>query len=164
MYLYLLFSYLFLTIKILGHFFFFFPIDLLFTNMATYAVMDCFCEMCLEPCADKVKWPKRLGPEPKYYFNAGVFVFEPSFPTYALEVTPPTAFAEQDLLNMFSKDRFASPFLHCMCNFFMLMWWRRPERINLNDVKVLHYCAADLVKPLEIHQGRDRRLVKTRRC
>lgn len=68
-----------------------------------YAVMDCFCEMWPEQCPDKVKWPQELGPEPQYYFNAGVFVFEPSFSTYCdlmrtLEVTPPTAYAEQVIL------------------------------------------------------------------
>ncbi|KAK6139423.1 hypothetical protein DH2020_026830 [Rehmannia glutinosa] len=71
-----------------------------------YAVMDCLCEMRGQPCADKVQWPEDLGNEPPFYFNGGMFVFEPNLDTYnnllsTLKVTPPTQFAEQDFLNFF---------------------------------------------------------------
>ncbi|CAA2961779.1 galactinol synthase 1-like [Olea europaea subsp. europaea] len=53
-----------------------------------------------------VTWPAELGSPPPLYFNAGMFVFEPSKLTYenllqTLQITPPTPFAEQDFLNMF---------------------------------------------------------------
>lgn len=77
-----------------------------------YAVMDCFCEKTwshtpqykigyCQQCPDKVKWPSEdLGQPPSLYFNAGMFVFEPSLRTYhdllkKLQITPPTPFAEQ---------------------------------------------------------------------
>ncbi|MCV5003960.1 hypothetical protein OFM39_30350, partial [Escherichia coli] len=77
-----------------------------------YAVMDCFCEKTwshtpqykigyCQQCPDKVRWPAaKLGPPPSFYFNAGMFVFEPSLSTYddllnTLQITPPTPFAEQ---------------------------------------------------------------------
>ena len=76
-----------------------------------YAVMDCFCEKtwCNSPqykigycqqCPDRVQWDSKLGPKPPLYFNAGMFVFEPSLPTYhdllkTVKETPPTLFAEQ---------------------------------------------------------------------
>lgn len=79
-----------------------------------YAVMDCFCEKTwshtpqykigyCQQCPDKVKWPTHeLGHPPSLYFNAGMFVFEPSLYTYEdllkkLRITPPTPFAEQVL-------------------------------------------------------------------
>lgn len=65
-----------------------------------YAVMDCLCEMEGPPCTERVQWPQALGNEPSFYFNGGMFVFEPSLRTNnslltTLEVTPPTPFAEQ---------------------------------------------------------------------
>lgn len=77
-----------------------------------YAVMDCFCEKTwshspqysvgyCQQCPDKVKWPgESMGSPPPLYFNAGMFVFEPSRLTYdtlldTLQITPPTPFAEQ---------------------------------------------------------------------
>jgi len=77
-----------------------------------YAVMDCFCEKTwshtpqyrigyCQQCPDRVKWPvDEMGPPPSLYFNAGMFVFEPSIATCeallsTLKVTPPTPFAEQ---------------------------------------------------------------------
>ena len=76
-----------------------------------YAVMDCFCEKTwshtpqykigyCQQCPDKVNWPAEMGQPPSLYFNAGMFVFEPSISTYhdllkTLKVTPPTPFAEQ---------------------------------------------------------------------
>lgn len=77
-----------------------------------YAVMDCFCEKTwshspqykvgyCQQCPDKVTWPTaEMGPPPPLYFNAGMFVFEPSPLTYeslleTLLVISPTPFAEQ---------------------------------------------------------------------
>lgn len=77
-----------------------------------YAVMDCFCEKTwshspqykvgyCQQCPDKVTWPTaEMGPPPPLYFNAGMFVFEPSRLTYeslleTLLVISPTPFAEQ---------------------------------------------------------------------
>lgn len=76
-----------------------------------YAVMDCFCEKTwshslqyqigyCQQSPEKVQWPADMGPKPSLFFNAGMFVFEPSITTYddllkTLSVTPPTPFAEQ---------------------------------------------------------------------
>jgi inositol 3-alpha-galactosyltransferase len=76
-----------------------------------YAVMDCFCEKTwshspqhsigyCQQCPEKVTWPAEMGSPPPLYFNAGMFVFEPSRLTYeslleTLQITPPTPFAEQ---------------------------------------------------------------------
>lgn len=76
-----------------------------------YAVMDCFCEKTwshspqysigyCQQRPNKVTWPAEMGSPPPLYFNAGMFVFEPSRLTYenllqALKITPPTPFAEQ---------------------------------------------------------------------
>ena len=76
-----------------------------------YAVMDCFCEKTwsksaqykigyCQQCPEKVKWPAEMGPPPPLYFNAGMFVYEPSLSVYddllaTLNITTPTSFAEQ---------------------------------------------------------------------
>lgn len=88
-------------------------IDHLFDNPDGYfyAVMDCFCEKTwshspqysvgyCQQCPNKVTWPTEMGPPPPLYFNAGMFVFEPSRLTYEtllekLRVSHPTPFAEQ---------------------------------------------------------------------
>ncbi|KAI7979139.1 Galactinol synthase 1 [Camellia lanceoleosa] len=59
-----------------------------------YAVMDCFAKR------HGVTWPAEMGSPPPFYFNAGMFVFEPNQLTYesllqTLQITPPTSFAEQ---------------------------------------------------------------------
>ncbi|XXG84591.1 hypothetical protein AAC387_Pa10g2081 [Persea americana] len=126
-----------------------------------YAVMDCFCEKTwshtpqykigyCQQCPDKVKWPtKEMGPAPSLYFNAGMFVYEPSQKTCkalleTLKTTPPTPFAEQDYLNMFFKDIYKP--IPMAYNLVLAMLWRHPENVgDLNKVKVLkvvHYCAA----------------------
>ncbi|KAM3281349.1 hypothetical protein P3S67_028370 [Capsicum chacoense] len=81
-----------------------------------YAVMDCFCENTwshnpqynigyCQQCPDKVQWPEeKLGQKSSHYFNASMFIFEPSLSTYndllrTLQVTPPTSFAEQVTLH-----------------------------------------------------------------
>ncbi|KAJ6354682.1 hypothetical protein OIU77_005313 [Salix suchowensis] len=121
-----------------------------------YAVMDCFCEKTwssspqykigyCQQCPDKVKWSAEMGPKPPLYFNAGMFVYEPNLSTYhdllrTLKVTPPTLFAEQDFLNMFFRDVYKP--IPSDYNLVMAMLWRHPENINLDEVKVVHYCAA----------------------
>lgn len=92
-----------------------------------YAVKDCFCEKTwshtpqykvgyCQQCPDKVTWSEpELGPKPPLYFNAGMFIYEPSLPAYynlleTLKVVPPTPFAEQVkqnpciLLPLFHKE------------------------------------------------------------
>lgn len=121
-----------------------------------YAVMDCFCEKTwahtpqyeigyCQQSPKRVQWPKELGPKPALYFNAGMFVFEPSLPTYqdllqTLKITPPTPFAEQDFLNMFFRDVYKP--IPNVYNLVLAMLWRHPENVRLEEVKVVHYCAA----------------------
>ncbi|GFP81229.1 galactinol synthase 2 [Phtheirospermum japonicum] len=109
-----------------------------------YAVMDCFCEKTWSQCPEKVGWPSEMGPPPPLYFNAGMFVYEPSFSTYdslleTLKVTPPTSFAEQDFLNMFFRDVYRA--IPSTYNLVLAMLWRHPENVDLDNVKVVHYCA-----------------------
>lgn len=121
-----------------------------------YAVMDCFCEKTwshtpqykigyCQQCPERVEWQAELGPKPPLYFNAGMFVFEPSLPTYhdllkGLTETPPTPFAEQDFLNMFFRDKYKP--IPPVYNLVLALLWRHPENIELDKVKVVHYCAA----------------------
>ncbi|GLT40987.1 hypothetical protein SLA2020_150790 [Shorea laevis] len=125
-------------------------------NGKFYAVMDCFCEKTwshtpqykigyCQQCPDKVQWPAKLGPKPPLYFNAGMFVFEPSLSVYdellrKLKITPPTPFAEQDFLNMFFREIYKP--IPPIYNLVLAMLWRHPENIELEKVKVVHYCAA----------------------
>ncbi|VFQ85635.1 unnamed protein product [Cuscuta campestris] len=121
-----------------------------------YAVMDCFCEKTwshtpqykigyCQQRPEKPRWPEELGPKPPLYFNAGMFVFEPSLSTYeallsALQLIPPTPFAEQDFLNMFFEDIYKP--IPNVYNLVLAMLWRHPENVDLENVKVVHYCAA----------------------
>ncbi|XP_044491880.1 galactinol synthase 1-like [Mangifera indica] len=121
-----------------------------------YAVMDCFCEKTwshspqysigyCQQCPDKVSWPAEMGSPPPLYFNAGMFVFEPSRLTYeslleTLQITPPTPFAEQDFLNMFFQKIYKP--IPRDYNLVLAMLWRHPENVELEKVKVVHYCAA----------------------
>ncbi|KAJ4753710.1 Hexosyltransferase [Rhynchospora pubera] len=122
-----------------------------------YAVMDCFCEKTwshtpqykigyCQQDPDKVTWPAdKLGPPPSLYFNAGMFVSEPSMETAkrlleTLAITPTTPFAEQDFLNMFFKDIYKP--IPLVYNLVLAMLWRHPENVELEKVKVVHYCAA----------------------
>ena len=121
-----------------------------------YAVMDCFCERnwrnspqyqigYCQQSPEKVQWPEeKLGPKPALYFNAGMFVFEPSLSTYrdlleSVKTTPPTLFAEQDFLNMFFRDIYKP--IPTEYNLILAMLWRHPENFDLKKVKVVHYCA-----------------------
>ncbi|CAK7357356.1 unnamed protein product [Dovyalis caffra] len=86
-----------------------------------------------------------MGQPPSLYFNAGMFVFEPSISTYhdllkTLSLTPPTPFAEQDFLNMYFKDIYKP--IPLVYNLVLAMLWRHPENVELDKVKVVHYCAA----------------------
>ncbi|KAK6118133.1 hypothetical protein DH2020_048117 [Rehmannia glutinosa] len=121
-----------------------------------YAVMDCFCEKTwshtpqykigyCQQCPEKVTWRDDMGQPPALYFNAGMFVFEPGISTYenllkTLRITPPTPFAEQDFLNMFFKDIYKP--IPNVYNLVLAMLWRHPENVELDQVKVVHYCAA----------------------
>ncbi|CAN4113358.1 unnamed protein product [Withania somnifera] len=122
-----------------------------------YAVMDCFCEKTwshtpqykigyCQQCPDNVKWPtEELGQPPSLYFNAGMFVFEPSLHIYedllrTLKITPPTPFAEQDFLNMYFNNIYRP--IPLVYNLVLAMLWRHPENVELDKVKVVHYCAA----------------------
>ncbi|GLT29690.1 hypothetical protein SLA2020_045390 [Shorea laevis] len=145
-------------------------------NGKFYAVMDCFCEKTwshtpqykigyCQQCPDKVQWPAELGPKPPLYFNAGMFVFEPSLSVYdellrKLKITPPTPFAEQDFLNMFFREIYKP--IQPIYNLVLAMLWRHPENIELEKVKVVHYCAAGS-KPWRftgIEQNMDREDIK----
>ncbi|WOH14247.1 hypothetical protein DCAR_0933764 [Daucus carota subsp. sativus] len=121
-----------------------------------YAVKDCFCEKTwsdspqykigyCQQCPNKVQWPSNLGPKPPLYFNAGMFVYEPSLSIYddllsSVKTTPPTSFAEQDFLNMFFRDVYRP--IPSDYNLVLAMLWRHPENIKMTNVKVVHYCAA----------------------
>ncbi|XP_073048895.1 galactinol synthase 1-like [Primulina eburnea] len=121
-----------------------------------YAVMDCFCEKTwshskqysigyCQQVPNKVTWPAEMGSPPPLYFNAGMFVFEPSQTTYdnlleTLRITPPTPFAEQDFLNMFFNSVYKP--IRNVYNLVLANLWRHPENVELEKVKVVHYCAA----------------------
>ncbi|XP_060196276.1 galactinol synthase 1-like [Lycium barbarum] len=128
-------------------------------NGYLYAVMDCFCEKewnhsiqysvgyCQQHCPDKKKaitWPAGSS-APALYFNAGMLVFEPSRVTYdnllqAVQITPPTPFAEQDFLNMYFQEVYKP--IPLVYNLVLAMLWHHPENVDLDKVKVVHYCAA----------------------
>ncbi|MUW97151.1 hypothetical protein GLN69_24570, partial [Shigella flexneri] len=98
-----------------------------------------------QQCPEKVTWPAEMGSPPPLYFNAGMFVYEPSRLTYesllqTLRITPPTPFAEQDFLNMFFQHKYKP--IPPIYNLVLAMLWRHRENIELEKVKVVHYCAA----------------------
>ncbi|KAL6658918.1 hypothetical protein ACP70R_002958 [Stipagrostis hirtigluma subsp. patula] len=104
--------------------------------------------MCVtQQCPDKVAWPTaELGPPPPLYFDAGMFVHEPSMATAkalldTLRVTPPTPFAEQDFLNMFFRDQYKP--IPLVYNLVPAMLWWHPENVQLDKVKVVHYRAPE---------------------
>lgn len=122
-----------------------------------YAVMDCFCENTwsktpqfkigyCQQCPEKVQWPTaELGPPPPLYFNAGMCLFEPKLSTYndlleTLKLSVPTSFAEQDFLNNYFKDIYRP--IPPTYNLVLAMLWRHPDNIDIDKVKVVHYCAA----------------------
>ncbi|KAI8025932.1 Galactinol synthase 2 [Camellia lanceoleosa] len=133
-------------------------IDHLFDNPngCFYAVKDCFYEKTwshtpqykigyCQQCPNKIQWPAELGPKPPLYFNASMFVYEPSLSVYedllnTVKIVSPTPFAEQDFLNMFFKD-VCKP-IPPIYNLVLAMLWRHPKNIELDKVKVVHYCAA----------------------
>ncbi|CAK7326280.1 unnamed protein product [Dovyalis caffra] len=97
-----------------------------------YAVMDCFCE-------------KTWSSTPQYQIGYCQQCPEkPNLLTYldlleTLKVTPPTSFAEQDFLNMFFRDVYKP--IPPVYNLVSAMLWRHPENFDLDNVKVVHYCA-----------------------
>ncbi|KAK9161795.1 hypothetical protein Syun_008136 [Stephania yunnanensis] len=134
-------------------------------NGHLYAVMDCFCEKTwshtpqyrigyCQQCPEKVRWPEEVGPPPSLYFNAGMFVFEPSLSTYddllnavktipllpSLSSDPNGYVVEQDFLNMFFEDIYKP--IPPIYNLVLAMLWRHPENIEIKKVKVVHFCAA----------------------
>ncbi|KAK8529441.1 hypothetical protein V6N13_102359 [Hibiscus sabdariffa] len=91
-------------------------------NGYLYAVMDCYCE--------KV-WNQSLQ------YSIG---YCQQCPDKTLRITPPTPFAEQDFLNMFFQNVYKpTPVIY---NLVLAMLWRHPENVDINKVKVAHYCAA----------------------
>ncbi|KAL8101100.1 galactinol synthase 1-like [Apium graveolens] len=122
-------------------------------NDQLYGVLDCFCEWHHSPqykigycqqCPDRVKWPAEMGQAPSSYFNAGMFVFEPSRAIYddlmnMMKVTPPSSFAEQDLLNLYFRSIFKP--IPPVYNLLLPMLWTHPENVELDKVKVVHFCA-----------------------
>ncbi|KAG6405674.1 hypothetical protein SASPL_133266 [Salvia splendens] len=114
-----------------------------------YAVMDCFCEKTwshspqyaigyCQQCPNKVTWPAEMGPPPPLYFNAGMFVHEPSKATYetlleTLQIAPTTPFAEQDFLNTFFNPIYKP--IPPIYNLVLAMLWRHPENIDLEKAK-----------------------------
>ncbi|KAK6932031.1 Glycosyl transferase, family 8 [Dillenia turbinata] len=86
-----------------------------------------------------------MEPRPYPYFNAGMFVFEPSMSVYnhmltSLRTTPPTPLAEQDFLNLFFKEIYKQiPPIYNLVDF---MLWRHPDEVQPDKAKVVHYCAA----------------------
>ncbi|KAG0470321.1 hypothetical protein HPP92_017021 [Vanilla planifolia] len=74
-----------------------------------------------------------------------MFVFEPAIATCksflaTLEETSAAPFADQDFLNMFFKDVYKP--IPLEYNLVLAMLWRHPEKVELEKVKVVHYCAA----------------------
>ncbi|KAJ0265870.1 hypothetical protein HA466_0020900 [Hirschfeldia incana] len=120
-----------------------------------HGVIGCFCEETwshtpqykigyCQQCPEKVKWPVEMESPPPLYYNAGMFVFEPNMATYdsllqTLKVTPPSEFAEQDFLNVFFEKVFKP--IPLVYNLIMSVLWRHPENVELENVKVIHYCA-----------------------
>ncbi|KAL5784981.1 hypothetical protein ACOSQ2_007373 [Xanthoceras sorbifolium] len=120
-----------------------------------YAVMDCFCEKSwsnspqfkigyCQQCPEKVQWPVEMGSPPPLYFNAGMFVFQPNLLTYydlleTVKITPPTLFAEQDFLNNYFSDIYKP--IPNVYNLVVAMLWRHPENVDIDHIKVVHYCA-----------------------
>ncbi|CAH9080173.1 unnamed protein product, partial [Cuscuta epithymum] len=105
-----------------------------------YAVPDCVCEEDGPPCPETLPWPEVLGPRPAFYFNGGMFVFQPILSTHnqllkTFKATPPTAFAEQDFLNMFFKDK--CKLIPCVYNMMVNMLWRHPDKVHLSQAKVV---------------------------
>ena len=124
-------------------------------NGHLYAVKDCFCEKTWSHtkqyevgyCQQSPEraWPEaELGPPPPLYFNAGMFVHEPSLETSkrlldVVRTITPTPFAEQDLLNSYFRHDFRP--LPLTYNLVLAMLWRHPGAISPSRAKVVHYCA-----------------------
>ncbi|GAQ90255.1 galactinol synthase [Klebsormidium nitens] len=116
------------------------------------AVMDCFCTWSYtvqyqlgycQQAPHKVPWTAD-APKPAPYFNAGMFVFEPSSTIFKdmlqkMEEWPATPFAEQDFLNRYFEAVYR-PIPSCY-NLVLAMLWQHPENVDVKKVKNVHYCA-----------------------
>ncbi|MCD7464028.1 glycogenin [Datura stramonium] len=69
-----------------------------------------------------------------------------------LQITPPTPFAEQDFLNMYFKNIYRP--IPLVYNLVLAMLVRHPQNVELDKVKVVHYCAAVRIKAMEVHRER----------
>ncbi|KAL6323959.1 hypothetical protein AAG906_006230 [Vitis piasezkii] len=124
-----------------------------------HAVMDCFCERSWSNSPQyRIGYcqlcPEEMGPEPPFYFNAGMFIFEPNLSVYdhllsTLVITPASTFAEQDYLNMFFKDTYKP--ITLTYNLGLPMLWRHPEHVDIERTKVVCYCAAVRFKAMEVY-------------
>ncbi|KAL0389749.1 UNVERIFIED_CONTAM: Galactinol synthase 1 [Sesamum calycinum] len=98
-----------------------------------------------QQCPEKVRWPSEMGHPPALYFNAGMFVFEPNISVYqkllyTLKITLLLLLLSRIFLNMFFKDIYQP--IPNVYNLVLAMLWRHPENVELDQVKVVHYCAA----------------------
>ncbi|KAK2632252.1 hypothetical protein EUGRSUZ_L01806 [Eucalyptus grandis] len=82
---------------------------------------------------------------PPSYFNDSMFVFEPNITIYhtlfnILQNTLPSPIAMQECLETHFRDVYRP--LSLEHNLALSMLWRHPEKVNLETVKVVHYCEA----------------------
>ncbi|CAH8346464.1 unnamed protein product [Eruca vesicaria subsp. sativa] len=114
-----------------------------------YAVMDFFWEKSWSHTTEYKIGGQRPSLENHRLFTSTLgwmFLFEPGLDTYedllrTLEITPLTTFAEQDFLNMYFKKIYKP--IPLVYNLVLAMLWRHhPEKVELDKVKVVHYCAA----------------------
>jgi inositol 3-alpha-galactosyltransferase len=73
-----------------------------------------------------------------------MFVFEPSRAVFSdmmkkLGSNPPTPFAEQDFLNTYFRESYKP--IPMMYNLVLAMLWRHRENVDLDSIKIVHYCA-----------------------
>lgn len=74
-----------------------------------------------------------------------MFVLEPGLETNGdllrtVKITPLTPFAEQGFLKMYFREIYKP--IPLVYNLVLAMLWRHPENVELEKVKVVHYCAA----------------------
>nr|XP_028952390.1 galactinol synthase 2-like [Malus domestica] len=89
-----------------------------------YAVMDCFCE-------------KTWSASPQYKIG---YTASSALRRYSGRPSHHHLTSMPDFLNMFFKDIY-SP-IPPIYNLVLAMLWRHPENVDLDKVKVVHYCAA----------------------
>ncbi|GKV01501.1 hypothetical protein SLEP1_g14051 [Rubroshorea leprosula] len=108
-----------------------------------------------QPWPEFLMWPTEFGtPKPSYYFNASMFVFEPGAPIFndllvLLNIITSIPLIPLDaqlhvliLLNKFFwKKLMGLPEHNYMA---LTMLQNHNESVDLNDVKVIHYCSPEL--------------------